>query len=321
MTLSQNQPDVDPMLLEEGITPYEIADEEIGRLKSYAEIYRQTHPFPKEPSKAELSFWKMIGGEAIWFYMAAIGGVAVAAIRTGGMFMITEVMLLKQYNTNILVGVLPIITLIFSLFAFEGYLFAIGKRRGKASGRLNTSPWGTGAAFLVSVLAGLVSSFPLINVPMDSGIGLTFTWILVAAMAISAPALALLGSENIGVLENIHEAKVKEIYSTWREESKTWYEYMQRDYRNKGRTRIYGLEKYNVKDTAGVVKSTSKGSGVTAGKVREYMNARSLSASDVGPASKGFSFTPEMIAEELGLSTESERSGLRVILSRMRKAE
>jgi hypothetical protein len=320
MTLLQNQPDVDPMLLEEGITPYEIADEEIGRLKSYAEIYRQTHPFPKEPSKAELSFWKMIGGEAIWFYMAAIGGVAVAAIRTGGMFMITEVMLLKQYNTNILVGVLPTITLIFSLFAFEGYLFAIGKRRGKASGRLNTSPWGTGAAFLVSVLAGLVSSFPLINVSMDSGIGLTFTWILVAAMAISAPALALLGSENIGVLENIHEAKVKEIHSTWREESKIWYEYMQRDYRNKGRTRIYGLEKYNSASLAKVAKS-AKGTGIGVNKVREYMSARNLSASDVGPASKGFSFTPDMIAEELGLNTESERSGLRVILSRMRKAE
>ena len=127
MTLSQNQLSEDLTMLEGDVTPFEIADEEIGRLKSYAEIYRQTHPFPAEPDRKGLTFWKMLGGEALWFYLAALGGVVLAAVRTGGLFMATEVMLLAELNnTGFLVGILPVVVLVSSLFAFEGYLFAMG---------------------------------------------------------------------------------------------------------------------------------------------------------------------------------------------------
>jgi len=295
-----------------------IAAEEIARLESYGRIYSLTHPFPLKPEK--IGFWQMMALEAGAFYIAAIGGVVLAAIRTGGLFMATEQLILSKLATtnSFLVRALPVATLVSSLFAFEGYLFAVGLRKGRESGRLNTSAWGTGAAFVVSILAGWVSSLPIVDLDMSAGTGLILNWLLAFAMGAGATILAYLGAENVGVLHNVHEGKVETIMGKWHEEKKAWYEFMQRDYRNKGRAKIFGMDSFKEERATPIEKQHV--ANVQA-SVRQYLKDRSLSAWDIGPTSQGKTATPKQICEELGLTTSQEQSNVRVVLGRLRDAE
>lgn len=295
-----------------------LAQDEIARLESYEKIYALTHPFPKKPEK--ISFWQMMALEAGAFYIAAIGGVVLAAIRTGGLFMATEQLILSKLVTtsNFLVQVLPIMTLISSLFAFEGYLFAVGLRKGRESGRLNTSVWGTGAAFVVSILAGWVSSLPIVDINTSAGVGLGLYWLLAFAMGAGATILAYLGAENVGVLHNVHESKVAIITEKWQGETKTWYEFMQRDYRNRGRSKIFGMDSFKEEKAAPAEKQHV--ANVQA-SVRQYLKERGLSAWDIGTTSQGKTVSPKAVCEELSLLTPQEQSNVRVVLGRLRDEE
>ena len=296
-----------------------IAKDEMERLREYGKIYILTHPFPEEPG--HVSFWKTLGFEAVSFYLAAIGGVVLAAVRTGGMFMATEEMIIKGLGvtTNFFYQALPVITMIASLFAFELYLFAMGLRKGRESGKLNTSWWGTGAAFGVSILAGAISSLPLVGVGITNGIGLYFSWLLVIGMAVGATVLAYLGAENIGVLHNVHEKNVFDTFQRWLQEKAVWYQKLQTDYRSKGRSRIFGMESFSKKETDTTIsKETTKN---IQSAVRQYLKERQLSAFDVGVESKGHVISPKRIAEELGLTSMVETSNIRVALNRLRDEE
>jgi len=297
-----------------------VAREETDRLNEYGKIYALTHPFPEEPG--HVSFWKNMGFEAVAFYLAAIGGVVVAAIRTGGMFMATEEMIIQQLGvtSNAFYRALPVVTMVASLFAFELYLFAIGLRKGRESGRLNTSWWGTGAAGAVSILSGAISSLPLVGVGTTNGIELYFSWLLVIGMSVGATLLSYLGAENIGVLHNIHDKKVYDKFQGWIQDKATWYTKMQTDYRSKGRNRIFGMDNFNVQKKA-VTKEDKQKSRSIQQDVRDYLQERGLSAYDIGTAKQGKVLSPKDICDDLGLTEQDECSNVRVALNRLRAEE
>ena len=315
----QNQYPTEDLSLESSLEIGGVAKDEISRLKEYEKIYASTHPYPSKPVKK--SFWQVLGFEAVAFYLAALGGVVVAAVRTGGIFMATEEMIIQGLGvtSNSFYKALPVITMIASLFAFELYLFAIGLRKGRESGKLNTSWWGTGAAGAVSILAGAISSLPLVGVGTTNGIGLYFSWLLVIGMSAGATILAYLGAENIGVLHNVYDQRLIDVIAEYNDLTVKWYQKMQTDYRNKGRNRVFGLDSYRNEKV--VTEEDKKEVKNVQGSIRNYLSDRSLSAFDIGPANKGHAITPKMIADELNLTSAADTSNVRVALNRLRDEE
>jgi len=314
----QNQFQQDDLELEGSLEIGGVAKDEIDRLANYEKIYASTHPYPDKP-KID-SFWKSMGFEALAFYFSAIGAVVLAAIRTGGIFMATEQMIMRNLAaTNWFTGLFPVVTMISALSAFELSLFAIGMRKGREKGSLNTSFWSIGTAFTVSILAGAISSLPLVGVGTTSGAGLYLSWLLVVAMAAGAPIAAYYGAENIGVLYNVYDRRVFDVTEEYKKSMAQWYQKMQTDYRGRGRNRVFGLDSYRkekvvTEEEKEVVKNVQ-------GSIRNYLAERGLSAFDVGPSEKGHVLTPKMISEELGLTSKTDTSNVRVALLRLRDEE
>jgi hypothetical protein len=294
-----------------------IAGEELSRIEAYKKIYTETHPEVKMPEG--ISFWQLMGMEAIAFYLAALGGVTIAAVRTGGLFMTTEALVLEKVGTTntLMITWLPMVAMISALLAFEGYLFAIGLRKGRGSGKLNTSRWGTGAAFVVSILAGIVSSLPIVDISSSAAISLALSWALALSMGIGGSILAYLGAENIGVLRNIYDAKMAEIELEYRTKKEAWYNKFQTDYRSRGRKNLFGIQDPKTKNEI-ITKAQFQNLSQA---VENYLKEHNLRASDIGPRTQGHSVTPKNLCEEMGITENNDISNISVILSRLRQRE
>jgi len=152
-----------------------------------------------------------------------------------------------------------------------------------------------------------------------SGAGLYLSWLLVVAMAAGAPIAAYYGAENIGVLYNVYDRRVFDVTEEYKKSMAQWYQKMQTDYRGRGRNRVFGLDSYRkekvvTEEEKEVVKNVQ-------GSIRNYLAERGLSAFDVGPSEKGHVLTPKMISEELGLTSKTDTSNVRVALLRLRDEE
>lgn len=309
----------------------EIVQTEVEQLEGYTKIFLKSNPYPikqivdKKPA-SELTFRHLMGLDALFFILSAIGGALFAAIRTAGVFSGAEYNLLLGYkfDTNV-AGTIASVASLCILLGIEGYLLGYGYRRGRESGKLNTSVRGVQIAFSISALAGVMSGFPLL--PKDGNWPALNTWITGILVLISGPGisyLVYLCTENVGVLHNkwenmladldmLYKEKEKEFERIFQDEVRKWNDDLQADYRTKGRTILFGGEKF-------VAERKTKGGDVYVQRpvgiqkqVEKWLNERSLTAFDVGIDK---AVKPADIAKDLALDTSDD---VRTALTRIRQ--
>jgi len=80
--------------MDENIKYEEILRTDADNIQRYIdEFYSIKVPPPNSPTKKDLSFWNIVGLEATLYTIAALGGVVVSSVRTGGLFYILEQLL------------------------------------------------------------------------------------------------------------------------------------------------------------------------------------------------------------------------------------
>jgi hypothetical protein len=286
------------------------AQAELTRLDNYEKIYKKTHPFP---IRKTLSFIQVLGIEAFVAGLSSIGALVLAAIRTGTIFLQAEKTLLVTFGTTgILLQVLPLVSMIAALFAVEGYLFAQGLKKGRSK-TAKHAVWGMIFAMGISIVAGVASSSGLIQ--NFTGIAKTILDVALAVMTgIGATVLAYYGGENLGTIFVRWDHMQSESDEQYNANVLTWNTKMQTEYRSRGRSAIFGLEKYSSKppkeDTNEVVDP-----GVI-DKVKNWLASNGLTAFDVGGDKSVYSITPADIAKALKIR---KASSVRTVLSRLRK--
>jgi hypothetical protein len=238
--------------------------------------------------------------------------LVLAAIRTGTIFLQAEKTLLVSFGTTgILLNALPMISMIAALFAVEGYLFAQGLKKGRSHTAKN-SVWGMIFAMGISIVAGVASSSTLIA--NFTGTPKTALDVVLAIMTgIGATVLAYYGGENLGTIFVRWDKMQTEADTDFQDATTTWRTKMQTEYRSRGRTQIFGLDKYSSKE-----KETEE--VIDAGvidKVSQWLNQNGLTAFDVGGDRSVYSISPADIAHALKIR---KVSSVRTVLSRMRKA-
>ena len=181
-----------------------IAQDELSKLEQYKLIYTATHPFPEEDKPL---FWKELGLEAGALIASALGSIALSAIRTSTIFMLTEALLIATFDRENLIpqsitSGFPLASMIVSLVAFEGYLSAHGFMQGKASQKLKVSPVAMWLCFGVTIMAGLSASFGLLGISTENMSFQVISWVLAVLTAIGGPVVAYYGSLNLGVILN-----------------------------------------------------------------------------------------------------------------------
>jgi hypothetical protein len=171
-----------------------------------------------------LSFWTIAGLEAIFFTLAGLGVAIYSAIRTGGLFYLMEVLLLKEYNLpDSIVSLFSLSAMVTSLLAFELYVLAHGFSKGRENKDINRSGIGLYLSLGVIVLAGVFTGFALIP-ELNSTFKLVFYTIIAVATGVAGGLIALYAGENIGftffkvetVRKNLTD-KHMENYQKWRE--------------------------------------------------------------------------------------------------------
>lgn len=287
----------------------EFAQAELSRLDSYEKIYQRTHALPVRKT---LNFVQVLGVEAFVAALSSAGALILAAIRTGTIFLQAEKTLLVTFGTTgILLNTLPLISMIAALFAVEGYLFAQGLKKGRSHAAKN-SIWGMIFAMGISIVAGVASSSGLIaNFAGTPKIALDV--ILAIMTGIGATVLAYYGGENLGTIFVRWDKMLAEANEEFQDAMTTWRTKMQTEYRSRGRTQIFGLDKFSSKE-----KETEEVIDVgVIDKVTQWLNQNGLSAFDVGGDRAVYSITPADIAHALKIR---KVSSVRTVLSRMRKA-
>jgi hypothetical protein len=294
---------------------------ELERIDSYGLIYRKTHPFP-EPKK--LNFVQALGIEAFATLLSGVGGVILAAVRTATIFYLTEQSLLVTYSSNLgvvfktLVTILPTLAMFSALFAVEGYVFSRGLSIGRSKKDSRNAPWGMVFAIGISIVAGVAASLPLIkNLSETSLITIIIQWTLAVTTGIGATVLAYYGAENLGTIFVRWELMQLEAVNQYAELVKSWNEKMQIDYRSRGRTAIFGLEKYTTKNIEKEAEQENVDTNVIE-RIREWLASNGMTAFDVGGDRNIYGVTPADVAKALSLH---KLSSVRAALFRLRKAD
>jgi hypothetical protein len=293
----------------------DVTKEELERLSGHEEIYEKTH---KKPERQVITFNKSLGLENASFVATAIGGIVWAAIRTGGIFLVAEERLLISFAVQSVVlrtilSVLPIVAMFAALFAVEGYLFAQGLVNGRGSGRIATSVWGLVFALAISIVAGIVSSLPIVQSQADLTTTILY-WVLVVISGPGATILAYFGAHNIGVLRNKWEAMQKVLEDKYNADLAQWYKGMQSDYHRRGRKHIYGEDSEEKAPKKAIATETAH----VMSRVKDYLVELGISPNEVGIKSKGYNISPNDIAQHLGFA---DSTSVRVALTRLRKGQ
>lgn len=293
----------------------QITQEEIDRIEGYREIYKTTHP---EPERVTLSFSKELGLESSVTVVSSIGGLILAAVRTAGIFYVAETLVLREFEIQAtwIQGFLPVVAMLATLFGVEGYLFAHGLIKGRESQKISANLWGLLFAFTISGAAGIVSSLPILSV--DSGLATAMSsflyWILIVVSGIGGPVLAYLGSLNIGILRNKWDHLQAQQEAKYQEKVAEYMKHMQADYRNRGRSALYGLGKYTDGEGGKQEARESVHMQKVSANVVKWLEEKQLTAFDVGPE-PGMLAAPADIAHDLGLT---DSGPVRTALSRLR---
>ena len=163
-------------------------------------FYSKSVPPPQQPTKEDLSFWRIAGLQSSMFSLAAFGGIILSAIRTGGIFYIIELALVEKFNLGVIGTILAFISMIAALGAFELFVLAFGIDRGMKSERLTVSGWGVGIALVTIVCASIFSSFSIVNLSDSLSEGFDIIMSLVSGFA--SAAVVYYSSENLGFVVN-----------------------------------------------------------------------------------------------------------------------
>jgi len=288
----------------------EFAQAELGRLDAYEKIYQRTHALPVRKT---LNFVQVLGIEAFVAALSSIGALVLAAIRTGTIFLQAERTLLLAFGTTgILLNALPLISMIAALFAVEGYLFSQGLKKGRSKTAKGTF-WGMIFAMGISIVAGIASSSGLIV--GFAGIPKTVLDVGLAVMTgIGATVLAYYGGENLGIIFVRWDHMQTDADVEFQDAMAAWRTKMQTEYRSRGRTQIFGLEKYSAKTNDKEDEVVDEG---VVNKVAQWLDQNGLTAFDVGGDRSIYSITPADISKALKIR---KVSSVRTVLSRMRKA-
>jgi hypothetical protein len=291
---------------------------ELVRMEGHEQIYRRTHPFP-EPKR--LSFLRDLGIEAVSTFLSGVGGLVLAGVRTATVFYLSEANLLSTYT---IAGAFaagfkaaaPGVATVSALLAVEGTLFAKGLKAGRLKGESKNAKWDMIFAFAISLIAGVISSTTLVrNVP--DVLATFLSWSLVIITGFGATVLAYYGAENLGSIFHTWGDMLTAAQLEFEAVEAEWFSKMQNDYRNKGRTAIFGLEKYSAKkgdDEVPVEREVDQGVIDT---VRIWLADNGLNASQVGGNRDMYSVTPSDIARACNLKSDSVRPAL----FRLRKME
>jgi len=204
--------------------------EDEAKIDSYNSYYSKFKvPKPTPPTKEELSFWNLAGLESSIFVLSGLGAATLSAIRTGGLFFLMEVLLVKKYDLPELFGTSAgIAALITSLLAFEGTLIGIGLVRGRESGKIKVSTTSLVVSLLTVGLASIFSSFTIVTLSENWQLAMNITLALVTGIASSITAF--LSFENVGFIRNDVENKRKELIATHSKNYKIWEEGMMASY-------------------------------------------------------------------------------------------
>lgn len=209
-------------------------------------IYSKKVPPPEKPTKEELSFWNIAGIEAVLFTVAAIGVVIFSSIRTGGLFFILEQLLLKEFGlSQIITDGFSLMSMIFSLLAFEGYVTADGFFKGKNNGSVKTSKIGVFSSLAVIVIAGIFTGIGLVELPESIKTGFYITIAIVTAIA--GGIVAYFSGENIGfTFSKVQRDRIaiqerhREAYDRWLNDAVSSYQKSHYNIRHKSAEKIYG---------------------------------------------------------------------------------
>jgi hypothetical protein len=184
-------------------------------------VYSLAVPRPPKPTSKELSFWTISGLESSIFAMSSVGSAVLSAIRTGGLFFLLEILLMKKFNIQDEIGnSLGIIAMISSLLAFEGFLIGYGLVKGRRSGRLEVSQTGMWISLVTVIAAGIFSSLSIVN--MSEIINLIINVLMAIITGGAAAFVAFYSSENFGYILNHYIAKRNEILEGHQAEDARW---------------------------------------------------------------------------------------------------
>jgi len=167
----------------------------------------------------------------VGYSLAALCGVVLSAIRTGGLFFILETLLLKKYGIDPIVSnIISALAAIMALGTFELYLVFDGYSKGKKKNQITSSRIGMIVSFAVILVAGLFSSFILVDtIPKDWQ---TVIDIVVAIITgCGAGVITYFGGENIGFSFTDFENKKKKIFSDYQDEYLAWRESAVKSYK------------------------------------------------------------------------------------------
>ena len=293
-----------------------LAESEVERLRRYKEVYAEHHPLPSLEIPA---FWKALGLEAAIMSASGISTAIFAAIRTAGVFMIAEQLLIDEFSTATwMAKILPTAAGMSAILGIEGFLFAIGLIKGRSSGKVDTSWWGLIIAMLISATAGIISSASLLKLSTNDPINQVLYIFLALVSGLGCAWLSYLGAHNIGVLRNRYEHQVSDLKENYQAALNEWDEKMYRVYNRQGRSNIFNLDDYSTGSRQKGESKRRNDSPEIASKVRIYLKDNGLSAFDIG-AESGLLMTPRALAEAIG---EPDYAGaVRTALNRLREEE
>lgn len=209
-------------------------------------FYSKSVPPPSQPTKKELSFWEIAGLQSSMFSLAAVGGIVLSAIRTGGIFYIIELALVDKFNLGIVGKVLAFISMFAALGAFELFVLAYGIDKGMKSNKLKVSGWGIATAMLTIIFASVFSSFSIVDdVPKDVSLWMDIIMSLVSGFA--SALVVYFSSENLGfvvssvtVVRNDKLKKHGDAFAVWRKNGVDQYLESAYNIRKKKSEKIYG---------------------------------------------------------------------------------
>lgn len=219
-------------------------------IESYLKnVYSKQVPKPQKPTPQELSFWSIAGLESSIFVSSALGAAVLSAIRTGGLFYLLEVLLMKKFNIEPFIGGgLGFVAAISSLLAFEGFLLGYGLVKGKRSGKLEVSTTGMIISFVTVVAAGIFSSLSIVT--LNETANMIINGVMAVITGGAAAAVAFFASENFGYIQNSVAAKRNDMLFAHQEADDKWREagvraYKKSHYNIRSSKSIYGQTKVN----------------------------------------------------------------------------
>ena len=290
-----------------------LSQQELRRIKNAQVIYAAKKP---RPTIRKVSFWQGYGLEVFTLLMSAIGAIAVSAFRVGLILYISELNLADLYSvigSNWILDSAPLVIGIGGLLGFDGYLFSHGFKVGKTKEEVVISSWGLLVAFIVTTMAGLLSSMTL-------GEGNIVTqvvqWIVIVSTGVGAPIISYFGAMNIGVTVNAFEIAKGVAKKELDTEMDVW-EAAASAYYARQASNIYGVDRGGHRKDNEEKKEEERN---LAKEIRDYLEANSLTANEVGDGS-GFIVAPHIIAEKLNINPSTVRANLSRIRESMKKQQ